>query len=121
MVHPDNSKRQKGKPRGRPFARGHKRGKLENEILDSSRHDGSLESENVIDIEKNENKLNLLDSLEFKNGENKISINLIKRSNNSYRIQIFLNEKNEIRPTTYNGSSMAFAYWDLLKGTLKNA
>jgi hypothetical protein len=129
MVHSDNSKRQKLKPRGRAFPRGNKFGKLESEVLDNTRHDTSSKGEvienkieSVEDFEKKFNALScqLIDSLEFENGKDKISIQFIKRGNNSFRIQIFLNDKNEIRPTTYNGSSMAFAYWNLLKGTLKN-
>ncbi len=136
MVHSNNGERQKCKPRGRPFPPGNKRGKPSREILDDSRHNTSSEREDVkdreikdsncmekdiSDFEKKFNELayTLIDSLDFENGKDKISVKFLKKGNNSFRIQIFLNGKHEVRPTTYNGSRMAFAYWDLLKGTLE--
>lgn len=129
MVYSNDSERQKNKPRGRPFPRGNKRGKLENEILDNLRHDTNDKGEFIEndiktseDFEKGFNEISntIIDFIEFENGKDKISVKFIKKGNNSFRIQIFLNEKYEIRPTTYNGSSTAFAYWNLLKGILKN-
>ena len=60
-----------------------------------------------------------IDFLEFENGKNKLKISLFKKHNRMFRIQIFLNDHTEIRPTTYTGSSMALSFWNLLKESLK--
>jgi hypothetical protein len=61
----------------------------------------------------------LVDCLEFKSGENILKINLYKKHNRMFRIQIFLNESTEIRPSTYAGGNPALCYWKLLKNSLK--
>lgn len=66
-----------------------------------------------------EKNSNVIDSIEFKKGFNTISINLIKKSNRMYTIKVLLNESIEIRPTTYQGSSAANTFWQLLTGALK--
>jgi hypothetical protein len=59
-----------------------------------------------------------IDFLEFEKGKNKLKISLFKKHNRMFRIQIFLNDHTEIRPTTYTGSSMALSFWNLLKESL---
>ncbi len=60
-----------------------------------------------------------MDCLDFKNGENLLSIKLFKKPNRVFRIQIFLNKTIEIRNVTYSGYSTAYSFWNLLKGNLK--
>ena len=60
-----------------------------------------------------------IDSIDFENGKNKLSIRFSKKQNRMYRIQIFINEEIEIRPVTYTGTSTGTAFWNLLKGSLK--
>ena len=63
--------------------------------------------------------LELIESMDFKNGENTLQIRFSKKNNRMFRIQIFLNDQDEIRPVTYNGSSTAYSFWNLLKRSLK--
>ncbi len=63
--------------------------------------------------------LELIDSLEFKNGPNTLSIRFSKKHNRMFRIQVFLNEDNEIRPVTYAGARTGYTFWQLLKAALK--
>ena len=146
MVHKDVIERrnEKFKPRGKPFQKGNKNGKVENEIPVSSKPEiinegefiDSLKKSEIVtqllengfvsqkftaDVKENSEKksLELVESIDFKNGENKLSIRFSKRHNRMYRIQIFLNDNFEIRPVTYTGSSMALTFWNLLKGALK--
>jgi len=60
-----------------------------------------------------------IESIDFKNGSNSLKIVFKRRHNRMFRIQIFLNDQTEIRPITYTGSSTAFSFWNLLKGSLK--
>jgi len=172
MVYREPSKREKPKPRGRPFAKGNKRGKIKSELLDTSGHesgdegrvianpshsanvkDNNEESDGIelqlpkkvmetleatlkehmslpqeeqtggyVDIPEQVEKskdLELIDSIEFKNGENTLTIRFSKKHNRMFRIQVFLNETSEIRPVTYTGASTGYAFWNLLKGALK--
>lgn len=136
MAHRETIERPKRKPRGRPFPKGNIKGKIMDEILDTSRHSSSDDGENVITLEecnssetaivspslalpRDKGDLEVLDSMEFLNGDNKLSIRFSKRSNRMYRIQIFLNDETEIRPVTYNGSSTGVSFWNLLKGALR--
>lgn len=165
MVHRDNSEGKKAKPRGRPFTKGHKRGKPQNDVLvDSGRESGdegrvvASDPRSAIVEEKNEQQdgiefqipkkgmetmeptlketmnttqeeqapikeevkdLELIDALEFKNGENTLTIRFSKKHNRMFRIQVFLNNESEIRPVTYTGASTGYAFWNLLKGALK--
>lgn len=64
-------------------------------------------------------ELEAIESLDFKNGENTLSIRFSKRHNRMFRIQVFLNNENEIRPVTYTGAHTGYAFWNLLKGALK--
>lgn len=155
MEHRNNLETQKKKPRGRPFSKGNKRGKLTESVLAASRSEISdgrrnialspqssvveqnkqenevfLQSppilENLINAPLNEKEdsqekardLELIESLQFKNGEHTLSIRFSRKNNRMYRIQVFLDEINEIRPATYNGSVTAYAFWNLLKGAL---
>ena len=60
-----------------------------------------------------------VDSIEFKQDENILKIVLSRKHNRMYRVQIFLNDSIEIRPTTYTGSAPAMGFWNLLKNSLK--
>jgi hypothetical protein len=161
MVHSESSKGKRGKPRGRPFLKGNKRGKLENDVLASSGREISNRGEviappsnevvepykdNFLDLrglpEETVNKFlennglkvieeegkkeskpvppnQMIDSIEFVNGNNKLKIAFLKKHSRQYRIQVFLNEDTEIRPLTYTGSSTANAFWGFLKSSLK--
>ena len=68
---------------------------------------------------KNPIENSVIESIEFLRGKDTMKIVLLKRHNRMYRIQIFLNDS-EIRPNTYTGASSAMAFWNLLKGSLKN-
>jgi hypothetical protein len=63
--------------------------------------------------------LELIESVNFKNGENTLSIRFSKRHNRMFRIQVFLNENLEIRPVTYTGANTGYTFWNLLKGAFK--
>ena len=166
MVHETISEGKKHKPRGRPFAKGNKRGKLNDHVLDLERskesHKGEIVTEDnqksaensesnilfqlpskvmetcdkilmenlatsvaeTFDNAQKENlsndckSLELMDCIDFFNGKNKISIKFLKRHNRMFRVQIFLNDKTELRPVTYTGASMGYAFWNLLKESL---
>ena len=64
-------------------------------------------------------ELELVESLDFMNGTNKLSIRFSKRHNRMYRIQVFLNDEHEIRQVTYNGVATGTTFWNLIKGLLK--
>ncbi len=168
MVHKEPSEGKQYKPRGRPFPKGNKRGKLENKVLASSGRESGIEGgviapalesaivdpandgilaqlpklvmeitdntlkecmetkEEVKPIEevKEESKkevdeLEIVETVDFKNGENILSLRFSKLHNRSFRIQVFLNNENEIRPVTYTGARTGYAFWNLLKGALK--
>jgi hypothetical protein len=178
MVHREPSEGKKAKPRGRPFLKGNKRGKLTDKVLASSGRESCVEGGVVapalestledtlnhcvnaemggyIDIpeefmeaiqnqivkepmeiaqeeltqtvepvkeeaKKEERKdLETIESIDFKNGENTLSIRFSKRHNRMFRIQVFINNENEIRPVTYTGASTGYAFWNLLKGALR--
>ena len=176
MVHREPSEGKKRKPRGRPFPKGNKRGKLEDDVLDASGHESGDEGgiitpltqsagvealKQSYDELENQDKETLkelvegpkegigclapgatiegglgislheqipiknpienavIESIEFLRGKDTMKIVLLKRHNRMYRIQIFLNDS-EIRPNTYTGASSAMAFWNLLKGSLKN-
>jgi len=63
--------------------------------------------------------LELIESLDFMNGENKLSIRFSKKHNRMYRIQIFLNDELEVRNVTYSGVSTGKTVWDLMKGVMR--
>lgn len=61
----------------------------------------------------------IIDSLEFIRGKDTLTLQISKKSNRSYRIQIFLNEDVEIRNSTFAGSSPAMSFWNLIKRSMK--
>lgn len=61
----------------------------------------------------------IVEIIEFKNGDNILTIRLSQTAHRMYRTQVFLNDEVEIRPVSYTGSSMAFSFWNLLKGAMK--
>jgi O-acetylhomoserine/O-acetylserine sulfhydrylase-like pyridoxal-dependent enzyme len=63
--------------------------------------------------------LELIETMQFMDGPNKLEIRFSKRHNRMFRIQIFLNDEIEIRPVTYTGTSTGHSYWNLLKKSLK--
>jgi hypothetical protein len=83
----------------------------------------AIETINKIIQESSEKKiqkdLEVIESIDFSNGENILSIRFSKRHNRMFRIQIFLNGENEIRPVTYTGATTGYAFWNLLKGLVK--
>lgn len=69
--------------------------------------------------EKDKKEGEIVESLDFMNGNNKLSIRLTKQHNRMFRVQIFLNDGQlEVRPMTYTGSNTAMSFWSLLKGAL---
>lgn len=77
------------------------------------------EREPLSEENKVEEAQTVVDQIDFKNGENVLSIKFSKKHNRMFRIQIILNDGTEIRPVTYTGSSSAYNFWHLLKGALK--
>lgn len=148
MVYTELSERKKSKPRGRPFEKGNKRGKLDDEILASPGHKKSIKGGTLIPVKeldtltipieamatpcileetietkkeaisKNSKDLEIIESIDFKNGENTLSIRFSKKHNRMFRIQVILNGENEIRPVTYTGSSTGISFWNFLKKAL---
>ena len=158
MVYQESSDGKKYKPRGRPFPKGNKRGKLENGVLADTRYLSGNEggivvptSESVTkEPEKQESALSqlhtivqetldtnlkaametpieekedssvykIIETIDFKNGDNVLSIRFSAVNNRRYRIQVFLNDETEVRPVTYQGSTSGNAFWKLLKGAL---
>lgn len=60
-----------------------------------------------------------LDELLFSDGNNVVKIALRQKANRVCRMQIFLNDSLELRPTTYVGKCSAMNFWNLLKESLK--
>ena len=63
---------------------------------------------------KDETIPELIDTIEFINGKNKLSIQFCKVVHRKYTVKIFLNDF-EVRPQTYSGTSPAFGFWNVLK------
>lgn len=59
-----------------------------------------------------------LDSIDFMNGDSKLTVVLKKRHNRMFKIQVYLNGTTEIKPVTYNGSHTAFTFWNLFKSMI---
>jgi hypothetical protein len=125
-------RKKKLKPRGKPFPKGNKKGRIKQEC--------SMEKMVYVDMEEKEEEFviippkfiepleslekkhttpELIDCIDFNNGKNKLSIRFSKLNNRMYRIQMFLNDELQIRPVTYNGSSTGKTFWNLLKGSMK--
>lgn len=186
MVHTKSSEGKKLKPRGRPFPKGNKRGKLEECVLDASGCESgfngaviapepqsliveaanSVVVENLNEVEgkimpiddtkpiqgeesnigceepgseievesmipqpiaiplegaettKQTPANEVIDTIEFTKGKDKLTIVLSKKHNRMFRVQVFLNGTTEMRPGTYTGASPAMSFWNLLKGSL---
>lgn len=143
MVHTSTSERQQYKIRGNKVPKRDNGGKFKTEILDTKgpetcseggivirgcvteklhkpviKKSDSIIKENLSSPEK-ENSDVMIETLEFKNGENVLSIRFSKKNNRHLRIQVFLNDDIEIRPVSYTGSSTGNSFWNLLKGALK--
>ncbi len=145
MVHKDIIERRadKGQPRGKPFQKGHSVRKPRSENVVDKGHSGSIEREAIAPIppkqyvdlnpestilmEENQqnseviinNDTKILDTMDFYNEKNKLSIKLILSKNRTVRVQMFLNEETEIRNMTYHGIKTGMTFWNLLKGTLR--
>jgi hypothetical protein len=78
-----------------------------------------LEETKVDPVTEEAKELELIESLDFMNGPNKLSIRFSKKHNRMFRIQIFLNDEHEVRPVTYSGASTGVTFWNLLKGVLR--
>lgn len=61
---------------------------------------------------------NIVDRIDFTNGNNKLSITFSKCHNRMFRIQIFLNDITELRPVTYTGATTGYAFWNMIKNIL---
>lgn len=143
MVYKNVNERQKNKPRGRPFSKENERGKPKNDLLAPSGHESHvsgatialdlpsaiveplkeelnpLSSCQVLDREVDTKEMEIIDTIIFAEGKNKLEIRFSKKHNRMYRVQIFLNDTNEIRPVTYTGAHTGLGFWNLLKATLK--
>lgn len=75
--------------------------------------------EEVKPVAEESKDLELIESLDFINGPNKLSIRFSKKHNRMFRIQVFLNDEHEVRPVTYSGATTGTTFWNLLKGVLK--
>lgn len=79
----------------------------------------TLDAPKVEPVTEEVKDLELIESLDFINGPNKLSIRFSKKHNRMFRIQIFLNDEHEVRPVTYSGATTGNTFWNLLKGVLK--
>lgn len=57
----------------------------------------------------------VLDVLTFVNGKNTLKIKFIRTPNRVYRIQVFMNDSQEVRPSTFAGASPGWSFWKLFK------
>lgn len=78
----------------------------------------TLDSIKVEPVAEAVKDLELIESLDFMNGNNKLSIRFSKKHNRMYRIQVFINDEHEVRPVTYSGATTGVTFWNLLKGVL---
>lgn len=95
--------------------------RLISETIEHNLKEPMNNTQEVKEEEKEDTKkdLELIEKLDFVNGENKLSIIFSKKPNRMYRIQLMLNDEHEVRPVTYSGTSTGMAFWNLLKGVLK--
>lgn len=120
------------KPRGRPFAKGNLKGKSTG-TQEGDESDQEVEKQEIAQPEASSEEIGappeglgkedpttkIIDSVSFLNGKNNLKIVLSQKKNRTFRIQIFLNDTQEIRPITCSGNSTALTFWNLLKGSLK--
>lgn len=141
MVHKNADKKPKGKPRGRPFTKGNKYRftKPTSEILDDTGHESGdkggfveelIESiqpiekvESVVPIQLPKEDQKILDSISFTFEKNVITIllkSILKPSGGRYfKIQLILNDKIEVKPSSFITKQSALSFWNLLKGELQ--
>lgn len=106
-------------------------GKPREEILDHSGSSGNPETgqiqvnseTNSFEIEDFGERLEkikniLIEEIRVNDGKNEIKIELSKKHNRVFKIDVYFNQC-EIRPATYTGRSSAMNYWKLLKGLKK--
>lgn len=89
---------------------------IEHNLKEPMNNAQELKTEEKPEVNKD---LELVESLDFMNGANKLSIRFSKKHNRMYRIQIFLNDELEVRNVTYSGVSTGKTVWDLMKGVMK--
>lgn len=136
MVYKDSDKRAKAKPRGRPFVKDNKRGKPPIEVLDDTGHKVSdprgiisqitksiqLETLEVKESIKQEDQ-KIIDSISFTFEKNIITIllkSILKPSGGRYfKVQIFLNDNIEVKPSSFVTKQSALSFWNLLKGEIQ--
>ncbi len=120
----------KAKPRGRPFKKKSdsiepviEKLEIENIAADCVKTDFTapieILEEKTEDSTPKEEPFELIEKIEFRNGENTLTLRYSKKYNRTFRLQIFLNDNTEIRPITYTGISTGNAFWNLIKGSLK--
>jgi len=85
-----------------------------NEIIHKIEENTDIKQE-----KEQQGKFETIESIDFKNGENTLTIRFSKKINRTFRIQVFLNSNFEVRPVTYAGYFMGISYWNLLKGSMK--
>lgn len=136
MVHKKSDKKPKGKPRGRPFVKGNKFRFPQPtcEILDDTGHESGdkggfiesiqpIETVDVVPIELPKEDQKILDSISFTFEKNVITIllkSILKPSGGRYfKIQLILNDKIEVKPSSFVTKQSAISFWDLLKGELE--
>lgn len=141
MVHKNSDKRNKGKPRGRPFTKGNKYRftKSNGEVLADTRHEsiderGTINEETIPIPHQEEEKIiaaidllqegqKIIDSISFTFEKNVLTILLKSITKPSkakhFKIKLMLNDKIEIKPSTFVTKQSALSFWNLLKGELQ--
>jgi hypothetical protein len=125
--------------RGRPFTKGNVKGKPTERIK------GSIDDQMVVrggDIAQSKDKSTeaektalkpkidpipekdtapvLVDQIIFKDDKgNEVKVCLFSTKTRHFRMQVFLNEKMELRPTTFTGNNAAMSFWELFKKNLR--
>ena len=89
---------------------------IEHNLKEPMNNEQEVKTEEKPEVNKD---LELVESLDFMNGANKLSIRFSKKHNRMYRIQIFLNDELEVRNVTYSGVSTGKTVWDLMKGVMR--
>lgn len=142
MAYKTDSERKKSKPRGRPFTKGNKRGRIESSLLvnegsagiDSGPslvnipddikpnldHSSSVKEQDSVRSDKVDSSSYIVeDEIKFQKGENSLSIRLIKTNSRQFHMQVLLNDAVEIKPAKYSGPGIAYGFWNLLKQGVK--
>jgi hypothetical protein len=107
----------KGKPRGKELDSTRR-------VRNVGRSTGGDESTATLNDSVGENKIpsdyKIIETLTFQKGKDNLKIILMVKPNRTHGVKVFLNDTTEIRPTTYAGANPAFAFWNLLKRSLKS-